>query len=437
MNQEKDYYGHRLASVNETNPVVASENIYNDQGVLVLSEGGQFSKSRADQIAKHKLIKPLEHSVDVSKSLDAKALYDLIVKFSSTLPGLSAVTDNEAVQKILMRNCKFYEKFPLLRQKLTVLASQLPEVYFYSLYSAVTGVVIGYELKLSDPELRCVFIGGLMHNVGFLHLNPELTKNESELERDESIQVQVHPIIAKHFLDHVPDLPKDIGKAVVDHHERTDGTGYPKHKFGTDLTITSQIIAFTDDLVCAYKRCEKYEEHAHQLMLMSIQFNTNVHFEKVYKAAVKLHKLGPAPDTPPKLAPSAKELMRQQERITHTFEAAKKLGFVLMKNTRCRLTKSIAAMLGRLATSIISAGITQQEYHDWLEELHHNDDPSEHLSLVKSHVMQDEIEEQVERFKSIMWKTIKQIPKEEDILIESCIKSYNQIEKYRPQIAKN
>lgn len=432
MNQAKDYYGHRLASVNDTNPVIASENIYNDQGVLVLSEGSEFSRARADQIAKHKLIKPLEHSVDVSKSLDAKALYDLLVKFSAALPGLNAVADNEAVQKALMRNCKFYEKHPLIRQKLTVLSSQLPEIYYNSLYSAVAGVVIGYEIKLSDPELRTIFIAGLMHNIGFLHLDPELTKNESLLERDESIQVQVHPVIAKHFLDHIPNLPKDIGKAVVDHHERTDGTGYPKNKFGADLTIASQIIAFTDDLVCAYKRCEKYDEHAHQLMMMVIQFNTNVHFEKVYKAAVKLLKLGPSPSTPPTPAPSSKELMLQQERITLTFEATKKLGFVLMKNTRCRLTKSIAAMLGRLATSIISAGITQPEYHDWLEDVHnHNDDPSEHLSLVKSQVMQDEIEEQIERFKSIMWKTIKQIPKEEDTLIESCIKSYNQIEEYR------
>ncbi len=431
MNTQKDYYGHRLAAVNEKNPVTASENIYNDQGVLVLSAGTQFSKARAEQIAKHKLVKPLEHSVDISKSLDAEGLFGLLEKYTSSLPGLDALVHDETIRQIIQKQCKFYAKFPLLRQKLTVLASQLPEVYYNSLYSAVAGILLGYEMQLADEDLRIIFIGGLMHNVGFLHIDPELTKNEADLERDESIKVQVHPIIAKHFLEQVPKLPKDIAKAVADHHERTDGTGYPKHKFGVDLTIASQVIAFTDELVCAYKKCERHAEHAHQLMTMVIQFNSNVHFEKVYKAAVKLIRLGPTPDTPPQTAPKAHELITQQKRIRDTFEATKKLGFVLMKNTKCRLTKSIAAMLGRLATSIISAGITQDEYRDWLQELHEIDDPQEHLSLLKSQVMQDEIEEQIERFKSIMWKTIKQIPKEDDLLMENCIKSYNQIEKLR------
>ncbi len=431
MNSQKDYYGHRLAAVNEKNPVTASENIYNDQGVLVLSEGSQFSKARAEQIAKHKLVKPLEHSVDVSKSLDAQGLFGLLERYTSSLPGLDALVHDESIRKIMQKQCKFYEKFPLLRQKLTVLSSQLPEIYYNSLYSAVAGTLLGHEMQLDEVDLRTIFIGGLMHNVGFLHLDPELTKNEAELERDESIKVQVHPIIAKHFLEQVPKLPKEIGEAVSDHHERTDGTGYPKHKFGIDLTIASQVIAFTDELVCAYKKCERHGEHAHQLMTMVIQFNSNTHFEKVYKAAVKLIRLGPTPNTPPETAPQAKALMIQQERICDTFEATKKLGFILMKNTKCRLTKSIASMLGRLATSIISTGITQNEYHDWLQELHENDDPDEHLTLLKSQVMQDEIEEQIERFKSIMWKTIKQIPKEDDLLMENCIKSYNQIDKLR------
>lgn len=431
MQHAKDYYGYRLAAVNEVNPVTAIDHIYNSQGVLILAEGSLFSRSRADLIAQHKLIKPLEHSVDVTKSLDANDLFALILKLSSSLPGLNTVAGNEEIKNILLNQCRYYEKFPLLRQKLTVLSSQLPEIYYNSLYSAVAGVVLGCELKLDDGELRAVFIGGLMHNVGFLHLDPELTGNESKLEKDESIQVQVHPVIAKHFLDNIPKLPKDIGQAVVDHHERTDGTGYPKHKFGKDLTLSSQVIAFTDELVCAYKRCEEHDEHSHQLTMLILQFNSHVHFERVYKAAVKLIKLGPAPNTPPKTAPPAGELMTQQKRIKSTFEATKKLGFVLMKNTRCRLTKSIASMLGRLATSIISAGIIQDEYHDWLKAVCESDDHNEHLSLLQSKVMLDEIEVQIERFKSIMWKAIKQIPQEEELLAENCVNSYNQIDRLK------
>ncbi|MFL0809994.1 MAG: HD domain-containing protein [Agarilytica sp.] len=431
MDQTRDFYGYRLAEVNETNPVTAASPIYNDQGVLLMANGKQLTRSQADVIAQHKLIKPLEHSVNVTKSLDSNGLFELIEKFSSQLPGLHAVAHKESVRELLKKNCKYYAKHPLLRQKLTVLASQLPNIYYGSLYSAVAGVVLAEELKLDDKEIRTIFIGGLMHNVGFLHLDPELTKNEDQLEKDETITVQAHPVIAKHFLDNVPGLSKEVGKAVLDHHERTDGTGYPRHRFGVDLSITSQVIAFTDELVRAYKQCEHYGAHAHPLMMLILQFNSSIHFESVYKAAACLMKRGPNPDTPPNISPKAQTLVEQQMRITETFNATKKLAFVLMKNTRTRTTKSIASMLGRLATSIISAGITQEEYREWLEDLARKPDPEEALELLKSKIMQDEIEMQIERFKSIMWQNIKQIPKEDDLLLENCIRSYNQIDRLK------
>lgn len=431
MSDEVDFYGHRLAAVNVKNNVLASEDIYNKEGVLLLSKGSNFTDSRAELIAKHKLIKPLEHSVDIEKSLDAQDLFDLLIKFSSTLPGLKAAVDRDKSHEVLLSNCTYYAQFSLLRQKLTVLASQLPEIYYHSLYSAVAGTILAIELNLDEQQHKVIFISGLMHNTGFLHLDPGLTKNEAKLERDDSLRVQAHPVIAKHFLDHVDGLPKTIGLTVADHHERTDGTGYPKHKFGLDLTIESQVLAFTDTIVTSYNSCIEYEEHAHQLMHVILQLNNSVHFETVYKAAVNLIKLGPSPTTPPKSPPSAKELVIQQERITETFDAAKKLAFVLMNNTRNRMTKSIASMLGRIATSIISAGITQIEYHDWLDQLSKKHNVEEDLDLLKSKVMLDEIEVQIERFKSIIWKTIKKIPEEDDILLQNVMSSYHQMEKLK------
>ncbi len=431
MSDEADFYGHRLAAVNTTNTVQANEDIYNKQGVLLFSKGSKITAESAELIAKHKLVKPIEHSVDVDKSLNSQSLFNLLIKFSSTLPGLNAVVDNEQAHAALLTNCKYYEKFPLIRQKLTVLANQLPEIYYHSLYSAVAGTVLSLELDLEEIQSKHIFVSGLMHNSGFLHLAPELTKNETDLEKDDSLRVQAHPIIAKRFLDQVEGLPKEIGLIVADHHERTDGTGYPKHKFGVDLTIESQVLAFTDSIVTAYKSCVQYDEHAHQLMHLILQLNNSVHFESVYKAAANLIKLGPSPRSQPNNSPSARELLIQQKRINETFDASKKLAFVLMTNMRSRMTKSIASMLGRIATSIVSAGITQNEYHDWLEELAFKPNPEENLDLLKSKVMQDEIEVQIERFKSIIWRTITQIPEEDENLLQGVLSSYNQIAKLK------
>lgn len=434
MTENVDYYGHRLAAVNSDNPVTARENIYNEQDALVLAKGKRLSVSQAEIIAKHKLIKPLEHSIDLSDSLEAQELFNIFEECISTLPCLSTISENQKVRNIIMQQCLFYEQFPLLRQKLTVLANQLEDIFYNSLYSAALGLLLAIELELSIEDQQAIFIGGLMHDTGFLHLTPDLTSQENELERDESLQTQVHPIIAKEFLRQVPNLPKYIGDIVEDHHERTDGTGYPKNKFGPNLTVASQVLAYTDKIASTYKRCEPYGDYVHQLTMTILQLNSAVHLESVYKATIKLIKLNPAPSSPPPLPPAAKEVMVQHERITKTFDAAKKLGFVLMKNTRSRLTRSIASMLGHLATSVISSGLSQEEYHDWLQTLCIEENQDEHLNLLKSAIIQDEIEEQLERFKLIMWKTIKKIPEDQTDLINSSIKSFNQIDQLKKKI---
>ncbi|MFT5083166.1 MAG: hypothetical protein ACI9Y1_001206 [Lentisphaeria bacterium] len=423
----KDYYGHRLAEVNAFNPVIANENICNQKGVLLISKGTRFSRSQADLIVNHRLIKPLEHSVDIEHSLAAKGLFDLLRKTFTQLPGLNAVINNESVQSAIKRFCRFYEKHPLLRQKLTVLSQQLPEIYYQSLFSSMAGVALAQELSLGEEDQRTVFIGGLMHNSGFLHLNPELTRNEGELEKNASLDAQVHPIIAKLFLEHVPGLPKCISNAVADHHERTDGTGYPKSKFGDELSIASQIIALTDTIVASYNRCLCYGEHAHQLVLLVLQLNNNVHFATVYKAASRLILRGPMPNTPPANPPTARDVLKQQQRIVVNFDMYKKLAFVLMKNVRSKHTRSIASMVGRLAASFISAGIIQQNYCDWLEAVSKSDRPEDHLSLLKSKILQDEVERQLIQLRVIIWKTIKTIPKEDQTLIEATTQAYNQL----------
>ncbi|VUD56448.1 Cyclic di-GMP phosphodiesterase response regulator RpfG [Thalassocella blandensis] len=425
---EQDFYGHRLAAVNATNPVIANENILNSQGVLLVAKGSELSQAKAEVIARHRLIKPLEHSVDVSKSLDANGLYQILENYTASLPGLKNALDNEEIWNKIKILCSYYERFSLVRQKLTVLSSQLPDIYNDSLYSALAGTAIAMQLQLSEESIKAIFIAGLMHNSGYLNLNPELEYDENSNENNITREVQAHPIIAKHFLDQIPGLTKTAGTAVAEHHERTDGTGYPKSKFGSDLCIEGQIVGMTDRIINSYKRCLDYGEHAHQLILLILQLNDNVHFEEVYKAAALLVRKGPMPTNPPQQPPNPKLVLVQEERILVKFDASKKLAFVLMKSTRNRFTKSIASMIGRLANSIVSSGMMQEEYKAWLKGLIEQDNPEEHLNLVKCHVMMGEIELQMDKLQVIMWRSIEKISDAETSLKEDCILSYKHIE---------
>ena len=425
----QDFYSYRLAEVDKNNAVVARQDILNQQGAKILAKGDRLSRSKAEQIVRHKLAVPIEHCIDIENSLDGEALYKTLAKFIGTLPGLDSIAHGKEIHSPLKRLCMRYEKFPLIRQKLTVLEDQLPEVYYRSLFSAIASVAIAMKMRLPERDEEVVFLGGLMHNTGYLHLDPDTVSEDIETKESVNPNIQVHPKIAKIFLDSIPGLPKTVGEAVEDHHERTDGTGYPMHKFGKALNVESQIIAMTDLVISSYARCGVYGDHAHQLVRLILHLNDNVHFQEVYKATATLIQRGArAPTGPVPTPPSPQALLGQQKRIMTLFDAEKKIAFVLMKNVNATMIRSIAAMIGRLASSINSSGMAQPEYTDWLKELTNQADTSEdHFELLKSLIMQNEIEDQLLRLRGMLGKLIGVIPETQESLKQSVELSYSQI----------
>ena len=413
MNNETNNYCKNLIEVNKTNSVITNQAIYNEQGILLLAAGSDLSEKRAAVLLQHKLMKPLEQCVGISSSLDAKKLYDFLNKFAGNIPGLKAVTARDEYQHCLRQMCLFYEKYPLLQQNLTVLALRALEIYYQSLFSALAGLAIAIQLKLNSRELQTVFIAGLFHDVGFLYLPPELSSKTSEFTQDEWKALQAHPLIARRFLDLVPDLPREIGIAIAHHHERIDGTGYPSHIFGDKLPMASQIIAATDNIIFNHLRYKNYGEHAHTMLLSALKFSDNIYFESVYDAAMVLFKYAPAPDTKLSQAPSIPELLARQKMLRQQFENAKTLSQKLMQLPPSPTTRSISAAMGRLAISIVRSGILQPEQEQWLARFTLEQDLEDGFSLVEFSVMLDQIYDQLLHLKNIMERAVECIPKDE------------------------
>lgn len=429
MNSETNNYCRNLMEVNKTNNVITTQAIYNDQGVLLLAQGAELSEKRAHILLQHKLMKPLEQCVGVSCSLDARQLFGLMNKFSASVPALQVVTQKEDYQKALRVMCLYYEKFPLLQQNLTVLALRAQRIYYQSMFSALAGLAIAMRLKLSTKEQQAAFIASLFHDVGFLYLAPELTDKNQDFTNDEWKALQAHPLIAQRFLAMVPDLPKDIGIAIACHHERIDGTGYPHHSFGDQLPLISQILAATDTIIFNHLRYEEYGEHAHFMLLAALKLNDNIYLESVVNATMMLCKEAPVPTTRPRQIPSSAELLNRQTMLQGQFSQAKELSQQLMAQSNIVETRALAAIMGRLAISVVRSGILQAEQEDWLRHLADSQHDHQRLyqqglyqqeedgfSLLEINVMMDQIYDQLVHLKNIIERVVEAIPAREPAL---------------------
>lgn len=406
IESEQQNYCRNLVEVNKKQRVVTTQPIYNQQGVLLLAKGSDMDEQRSQVLLHHKLMKPLEECVAIASSLSARQLFEFMNKFSANIPGLHAVTHNEEYQKLLRQMCIFYERHALLQQNLTVLALRARTIYYHGVFSALAGLAIAQKLELSVKEFQTVFIGGLFHDVGFLYLAPNLIDKSHGFTADEWKALQAHPLIAQRFLNMVPQLPKEVGMAIADHHERIDGTGYPRHLFGDKLSVASQIIAATDNIIFNHNRYKHYGEHAHKMLLTSLKLSDNIYFDSVYDAALLLFKLAPAPKEKIGQAPSATDLLKRQQSLRTQFEHARQLAKQLNQFSTDILVRSINAVMGRLAIAVVRSGALQQEQEEWLEKMIKDNSSDDSFQLLEISVMQDQIFDQLVHLKNLMERCI-------------------------------
>lgn len=427
MNKEQDYYCINLMEVNKKHSVVTNQAIYNDQGILLLAEGAELNEKRAQILLQHKLMKPLEQCVGIEASLNGKDLHDLLNKFAGNIPGLKVVTENDEYQKALRQVCLFYEKYPLLQQNLTVLAMRAQTIYYQGIFSALAGLAIAIQLRLPLKDLQTTFIAGLFHDVGFLYLAPELSQKTQDFTNNEWKALQAHPLIAQRFLDLVPELTKDIGIAIAHHHERIDGTGYPRNLFGDKLSMVSQIIAATDNIIFNHARYHTYGVHAHRMLLTALKLSDNIYFESVYDAAMVLFKHAPNPSSKLNQIPSVEELLARQKMLREQFGHTKALSQQLVKSSQHPSVRSVTALMGRLAISIVRSGVLQPEQEEWLRKFASGTGNEDDLSLVEVSVMLDQIHDQLVHLKNLMERAIEALPANESTFRDHAEQILNQI----------
>jgi len=78
-------------------------------------------------------------------------------------------------------------------------------------------------------ELRLAMLGGLLHDLGEMYIDPRYGEADADRTLDfiSYQQLVVHPHVGRLLLTQLTNYPSSLGRAVAEHHERLDGSGYP------------------------------------------------------------------------------------------------------------------------------------------------------------------------------------------------------------------
>jgi putative nucleotidyltransferase with HDIG domain len=106
-------------------------------------------------------------------------------------------------------------------------------------------MMIGREIDLNETVLARLEIGGYLHDIGKIGIRDAVLLKPGRLTPEEREAIQEHPSIGMSILEAV-DLPAEVMQFVSGHHERLDGSGYPKGLSGPEVSVVARIAAVAD-----------------------------------------------------------------------------------------------------------------------------------------------------------------------------------------------
>jgi diguanylate cyclase (GGDEF)-like protein len=147
--------------------------------------------------------------------------------------------------------------------------------------TAEYALAIGRELQFSTQELALACKASLLHDVGMIGVPFHLLTKTTALDQDEVDTIKRHCKIGADILSQSPQLV-GAADAVLRHHERYDGQGYPGRLAGQDIPLIARVVAVADSIDAmmsprSYKQALTLEQALDEIRNMSgVQFDPYV-----------------------------------------------------------------------------------------------------------------------------------------------------------------
>ncbi len=233
-------------------------------------------KSGLEQLLKSPKIQRLEDNVSLSKQSDTPKGQPLAASVLQITQAERSSADKSKVQKIYQESLKrtaalfcrlasgeedsyhaiqdlvggFLNTLSKDRALLLNLSHQDSNSGDYLYYHAVNVCLLALNIAtasgFSKEQVLEIGQAALLSDIGMMLVPESIRLKKERLTRDESYEVQKHPILGFHLLNRLNNLPERITYGAYQHHERESGAGYPKGRKGHLIHNYAKVISVAD-----------------------------------------------------------------------------------------------------------------------------------------------------------------------------------------------
>jgi HD-GYP domain-containing protein (c-di-GMP phosphodiesterase class II) len=253
---DTEHYLRAVSDLGDTHVVTTGEAIFSASGIKLVEKGAQVDSRLYERLVQHKLSEPIDSKLTVQGAVDVSAILaaaTALVK-DAPLPRMLASGLTTAVELIAPLGRIVLP--PPMAFKLTLMREQNPSLWQHSLEMALVAIFLGIRSGMRPSDCEQLAAAALLHDMGMLHMDPAWRDPQYRLAGSERKQLVAHPITSMLLIRNCKAYPKEVEIAVLEHHERHDGSGYPRglraaaiSPMGKILLVAEVVSAFFEKYV--------------------------------------------------------------------------------------------------------------------------------------------------------------------------------------------
>lgn len=251
--------------------VRATETVYASDGSKLLDQGAWVDAQLYPRLMQHRLGQPIDEVLALSNAVDVPTLEAKVMVLSATHPLGKQIKVFLEGQHHLMLDVLQYMKWPAQASfKMSVMRAQMPDLYEHSLLMMMVALSLAIKNNYSTVECAELAAAGLLHDVGMLYMPLSWMDPQHKLTPQEAKQLAAHSITAMQVVRSTGVYSRRVEDAVLEHHERLDGTGYPRGLRGDDISRMGRTLMLAEMVSAFYG---KYQDMPAQRLFLALRMN--------------------------------------------------------------------------------------------------------------------------------------------------------------------
>lgn len=253
---ENPHYIRAVTQVGDVQEVIAHADIFESNGIKLVAKGARIDSRLFNQLAQYRLAAPLDSMLTAQHPVNTHSLVvelDSIIKHEAVYRRILTRTGDPHVMKQAPASVQLA---PEVMLRLTVMRECRPVLFMHAIRTALIAFALAQSLGLPEGQRDSILLAALCHDFGEMHTAPEILAAEHDITQDERRYIHIHPITAQVLVQGLRGFSSDATLAILQHHERLDGSGYPNALQGDSITVLARVLAVADVAEAAIRRSD-------------------------------------------------------------------------------------------------------------------------------------------------------------------------------------